>query len=344
MMDEETLTKMMRAVVMKIIAEEDQDPGVTAKVMNLTALMAKGRGGTFDSGASNVMVRLDKAFEDELKRQQLPPRETTITTADGESSGVINSFEEVACDTASRLMSMGRTVHLLGATVVWSRHGLKLEGPLGLSMHIRVVNFVPELTGQQFEELTSRLRQAKTSLVAKALLTDKTQKYLAKGAKSETLQRLAAHFAEVDEVQKDLEAEKTKMAEHQEKKDDVKASNPVWDLIQKWLSKRKLSDEEYIKKTREHETDGHTPFDPQCPSCIISSSRSRQHRKAALPRVLFSTGELSIDIAGPFSGTLTPWLGIFAGRPTLGRMEFRVMLARATTTLTRELTTNQKPP
>jgi hypothetical protein len=72
-----------------------------------------------------------------------------------------------------------------------------------------------------------------------------------------------------------------------------------------------LSDEEYIKKIREHEVDGHNPLDPQCPSCILSSSRSRPHRKATMPRVLFSTGELSVDIAGPFSGTPYALIGHF---------------------------------
>jgi hypothetical protein len=66
--DEESMTRMMRAVVMKILTEEEQDPGVVAKVMNLTAMIARQSqgGGTFDSGASNIMIRLDREFENEL--------------------------------------------------------------------------------------------------------------------------------------------------------------------------------------------------------------------------------------------------------------------------------------
>ncbi len=63
--------RMMRAFVLMVLEQDNANVRAQTKrlVDVMAALVAKQQGGTFDPGASDVIARLDRMFEEELQRE-----------------------------------------------------------------------------------------------------------------------------------------------------------------------------------------------------------------------------------------------------------------------------------
>ena len=116
-----------------------------------------------DSGASNVIND-----EDEKKEGG---RRVVLKLATGQTMGLLNKHNEVHAPGSRRLMSMGRTVEILGARVAWKRGCCMLTLPSGARMRLAVIDFVPHLTAIQFEQLRGLLRRHRRDLFARFLAT-----------------------------------------------------------------------------------------------------------------------------------------------------------------------------
>ena len=260
--------------------DEEKTPTASGKMMTVKVQAMTTEDATMaplDSGASNVV-------NDENEKKE-GGRRVVLKLATGQTMGLLNKHNEVHAPGSRRLMSMGRTVEILGATVAWKRGCCMLTLPSGVRMRLTVIDFVPHLTAIQFEQLRGLLRRHRRDLFARFLAT--LSNYDVNTSRQMTqLRDLAAMHGRTVRVTDD-EANDDDTKEHLD--DEVEQDEET----------KKMT--EILQQRDDHESDGHHPYDKRCPSCLTASARGKQHRSRTA-KAKWSTGELSIDVTGPHKG------------------------------------------
>ena len=166
------------------VMNEEMTPKATFNALRIVDLMMmyrqRRRGGTLDSGASNVML---ECAEEGGSWQSVP-----IQLASGTSTALQNEHGEIWAERAQNLMSMGRIVELADCEVHWRKDHLIVSGP-GVRMRVAVENYTPRLTSAQFDQLKELLRSREKRVLA-AVMTEKSP------SRVEDLMKLHQHVSE----------------------------------------------------------------------------------------------------------------------------------------------------
>lgn len=115
-----------------------------------------------DSGASNVL-RPPEAGDDESRTN---PIELNLAMGPSRKADVDSDEEIVDEEVTEKLCPLGRYIDIGDIDLIWNRRHQILRRPGGKEYRLHIVNFVPYLTEQDFQELRDYINRTRRKLAA----------------------------------------------------------------------------------------------------------------------------------------------------------------------------------